>query len=323
MKRMTWKIALLGALVIALLVAPTIASAAVVRSLTTTLDGGNRNDGIMFDIAAKKPLTLISLDCFIVQDSEGEVTGPATVSIYYKPGTHLDAITDPTPWTVVGTVDVSPGAVPPTPIPIDLSSITLAQGDTAALYITVEESSLDEFLVEYTDAPVLDAVFVEDDALQILTGTGLQYLFNESYYQPRVFNGTIHYELLNYYTLTATANAGGSVSPSTGEFEVGAPVTVTATPDPGYHFTGWLITWPGDLPASVDVYANPLVFDMPEGDVELVAQFAQDEPTPPTPPVKPTIPPTGDSVAMSIPMLTVIAGLVMASVPTLRKRRDR
>ncbi|MCL2818656.1 MAG: hypothetical protein FWD41_02890 [Actinomycetia bacterium] len=324
MLKLTGKVTLLTAVIIAMLIAPTIASA-LEQSLTTTLAGGNGNDGIMFDIVAKKDLIIKSLDAFITEDSEDEVPGQGTIVIYYKPGTHVGAITNPGAWSLVGTASVYADGAPPTPIPIDLSSIIMSPGDRGALYITFVPSD-DDYMVEYTDGTAFDSVFVEDDALQILEGTGLPYLFDPDINQPRVFNGTIHYELLDMYDLTATAEAGGSVAPDSGHFRVGTTVTVTATPDPGYHFTGWLITWPGDLPASVDVYANPLVFDMPEGDVAVVAQFAKDEPkppTPPVPPVKPVIPPTGDSMAVFVPLLTVIAGLVVASVPTLRKRRQR
>ena len=41
------------------------------------------------------------------------------------------------------------------------------------------------------------------------------------------------------YTLTASAGEGGSVSPSTGSFNAGTQVSVTATPNSGYQFTSW------------------------------------------------------------------------------------
>ncbi len=42
-----------------------------------------------------------------------------------------------------------------------------------------------------------------------------------------------------YYTVTATAGKGGSVSPSTSTVEKGKPVTLTATANEGYHFVNW------------------------------------------------------------------------------------
>ncbi len=42
-----------------------------------------------------------------------------------------------------------------------------------------------------------------------------------------------------YYTVTATAGEGGSVSPLTSTIEKGKPVTLTATANEGYHFVNW------------------------------------------------------------------------------------
>jgi len=42
-----------------------------------------------------------------------------------------------------------------------------------------------------------------------------------------------------YFTLTMIASAGGTVSPSSGNYLEGSNVTITATPNLGYEFTGW------------------------------------------------------------------------------------
>lgn len=74
------------------------------------------------------------------------------------------------------------------------------------------------------------------------------------------------------YALTATAGTGGTVrvSPTGTEFEENTEVTVTATPDSGYKFTGW--TASGVTLA--DTAANPATFNMPAGAVTLEAAFA-------------------------------------------------
>ena len=41
------------------------------------------------------------------------------------------------------------------------------------------------------------------------------------------------------YTLTISSNEGGSVSNQGGTYNEGESVTITATPDKGYRFTGW------------------------------------------------------------------------------------
>ena len=45
--------------------------------------------------------------------------------------------------------------------------------------------------------------------------------------------------IVNSYTLTVSAGEGGSVSSEGGEYEEGTEVTITATPEEGYEFTGW------------------------------------------------------------------------------------
>ena len=51
--------------------------------------------------------------------------------------------------------------------------------------------------------------------------------------------GTTPSSITPRYTLTASAGEGGSVSPTTGSFNSGAQVSVTATPNSGYQFTSW------------------------------------------------------------------------------------
>ena len=51
--------------------------------------------------------------------------------------------------------------------------------------------------------------------------------------------GTTPSNITPRYTLTASAGEGGSVSPTTGSFNAGTQVSVTATPNSGYTFSGW------------------------------------------------------------------------------------
>ena len=47
------------------------------------------------------------------------------------------------------------------------------------------------------------------------------------------------FELIPVYTLSVISGEGGSVSTNGGEYEEGTEITLTATPDEGYRFTGW------------------------------------------------------------------------------------
>ena len=46
-------------------------------------------------------------------------------------------------------------------------------------------------------------------------------------------------EQVPQYTITVSSTAGGSVSTTGGTYNAGALITVTATPQEGYRFTGW------------------------------------------------------------------------------------
>lgn len=78
----------------------------------------------------------------------------------------------------------------------------------------------------------------------------------------------------NRYSLTVTADEGGSVSSVQNEYTEGEEVTVTATPDDGYYFSAW---YEGERSVS----ENPVyTFPMPSRDVVLRATFSviPDEP---------------------------------------------
>ena len=51
--------------------------------------------------------------------------------------------------------------------------------------------------------------------------------------------GTTPSNITPRYTLTASAGEGGSVSPTTGSFNAGTQVSLTATPNAGYSFSSW------------------------------------------------------------------------------------
>ena len=51
--------------------------------------------------------------------------------------------------------------------------------------------------------------------------------------------GTTPNNITPKFTFTASAGEGGSVNPSTGSFDSGTEVSVTATPNSGYTFSSW------------------------------------------------------------------------------------
>jgi uncharacterized repeat protein (TIGR02543 family) len=74
------------------------------------------------------------------------------------------------------------------------------------------------------------------------------------------------------YTLTVNAGTGGSITgTSSGSYVPGIGITLLATPNAGYTFTGWTISG-----VAADASANPLSFSMPENNVSVTANFKAD-----------------------------------------------
>ena len=74
------------------------------------------------------------------------------------------------------------------------------------------------------------------------------------------------------YMLTVSAGQGGSVSNTGGQYTAGTPISISATPDSGYSFSGWTVTGGATLTGGAD--ANPAIFNMPANAVTLTASFS-------------------------------------------------
>ena len=83
------------------------------------------------------------------------------------------------------------------------------------------------------------------------------------------------------YTITVTAEGGGTASASSTSATAGTEITLTATPDTGYHFKEWQV-----MRGNVTIKDDK--FTMPDSDVEVKAVFEEDVPAP-TNPAKPSI----------------------------------
>lgn len=88
------------------------------------------------------------------------------------------------------------------------------------------------------------------------------------------------------YTVTVTTEGNGTASASPAKAVAGEEITLTATPDGGYHFKEWQVISGG-------VTIKDDKFTMPEGNVEVKAIFEEDAPPAPTDPAKPSISVTG------------------------------
>ncbi|MEQ3215634.1 InlB B-repeat-containing protein, partial [Hominifimenecus microfluidus] len=88
------------------------------------------------------------------------------------------------------------------------------------------------------------------------------------------------------HTVTVTSSGNGTASASPSKAVAGAEITLTATPDKGYHLKEWQVI-------SGDVTIVDDKFTMPDSNVEVKAVFEEDAPPAPTDPAKPSISVTG------------------------------
>ena len=88
------------------------------------------------------------------------------------------------------------------------------------------------------------------------------------------------------YTITVTTEGNGTASASHAKAAVGTEITLTATPNEGYHFKEWQV-----MRGNVTIKDDK--FTMPDSEVEIKAIFEEDAPPVPTDPAKPNISVTG------------------------------
>jgi hypothetical protein len=172
------------------------------RSLSTTFDGGNENDGSMFDVTASSNVILRRLDAHFL-------AGALEVEVYHRTGSYHGFEDDAGAWTLLGRVPLTGlGAGLPTPIPLALD-LSLEAGETCAFYVTNTDAASQPNIV-YTAG---SGVVYSNPDLCVFEGLGLAYPFGDAF-EPRAWNGTIHYELegVNATPKTISIAAGGAQS---------------------------------------------------------------------------------------------------------------
>ena len=102
------------------------------------------------------------------------------------------------------------------------------------------------------------------DSYTVLVDTEIKALWENSVITPTT------------YTVTVSNDGNGTASASHAKAAAGTEITLTATPQIGYHFKGWQVESPSGL-----VITNNK-FTMPDGNVDVKAIFEKDAPPAPT-----------------------------------------
>ncbi|MBI3141423.1 MAG: PKD domain-containing protein [Bacteroidetes bacterium] len=157
-------------------------------TLPTSLTTNNSQRGNMFTLVAKNDIIITHFD--------GHPQSDTKYAIYYKTGTYVGAERDSTLWTLLGRhYNVkSNGTGYATRIPIYFR-VQVKKGDSVSFYV----SSTTSVSQNYLNGSVQHAVFSTDNNLFMREGVGLDWPFTHAaitgIFAPRVWNGTIYYEL--------------------------------------------------------------------------------------------------------------------------------
>ncbi len=149
-------------------------------SLFITFDGGNVQNGNMFDITTVSSGIIIQgFNCNIVS------MGTMEFEVYFKSGSYYGFENSPSDWTLLGTDSVASNGVE-NPTYVNIGGLSIASGETYGIYISITNG----FNLEYSGG----SLEVSDDYLTFTSGTGNAYPFS-TIYSPRIWNGEIIYAI--------------------------------------------------------------------------------------------------------------------------------
>jgi len=142
--------------------------------------GTNNQNGMMFD--------LVSLQgCLINDFAINNLSGPISIEVYSKAGSHVGYESIPAAWTLVGTAsNVQSGSN----IELGLSlGIAMSTGQIRAFYITTTNPS---FNLAYGNAVAVGNLISSNPYLQLKTGVGKSYPFGTTFASRDFIGRIIH-----------------------------------------------------------------------------------------------------------------------------------
>ena len=229
--------------------------------------------------------------------------------------------TTPIKWSISGgarpdglTLDETTGEISGTPTTAGTASFTVkaensAGSDTKELSITITKAAPTEYTVTVTSggngtASASSAKAVVGTEIRLTAKPDEGYRFKE--WEVMSGNVTIKDDKFTMpsanvevkavfekdapapteFIVTVTSGGNGTASASPAKAAAGTEITLTATPNTGYHFKEWQVI-------SGNVTIKDDKFLMPDSNVEVKAIFEEDAPPVPTDPAKPNISVTG------------------------------
>ena len=174
--------------------------------LTASNTAGNNHRGNMFDLFVNQNVAITQFDV--------SPMGNMPYEIHYKEGTWVGHANDPGAWELMQSGDVAyTGGFAPVPL---AEPIILSANQTHGFYITSATTAVS---LNYSNGTNVGNVYSSDAVMTFYEGGGMEYPFTQgtgAVYQPRVWTGAIHYEVIGAATQFAiTAPATTASIPST------------------------------------------------------------------------------------------------------------
>jgi hypothetical protein len=152
--------------------------------LTSSLVGGNGDEGNMFDVAAKETITITSFE------GNFSAAGTTDYEIWTRPGTYVGFEGSSTGWTKIGTGTFTTNAAGVfTAIPIAVN-ITIPSGQRRAFYLTNHTANN-----RYHNGTSVGTLLASTPELELYEGAGVNYgtAGFSGINTPRAWEGKIHY----------------------------------------------------------------------------------------------------------------------------------
>ncbi|RYJ42994.1 Adhesin AidA-related protein [Flavobacterium beibuense] len=151
------------------------------NTVETTFASGNNHRGNMFDVIFTSDQVITGFDI--------SPMGSCPIEVYYKAGTYSGFENNPDAWTLLGSTTVTYTG---SPITISVGNLSIPAGQTYSIYVTSATTAVS---LNYSNG----GSTYSDGTLTVSTGVGLEYPFTQgtgAVYNPRTFNGRIHYKTL-------------------------------------------------------------------------------------------------------------------------------